>query len=613
MNKLSSFIKKLFIYEKPKNKDGGYELLEDEYEQFDESEVPLSEYEEQGTQGSGGTGSQGSSGQGMQDAKNMAKSTYPAGNAPKAKKPIEVREWNNARNTRNTQPQGQGSDSNLISENLQANIDAIRQIFSMPRNQDIIIRRFVIARKIKAFIVFVDGMADKACIKQFILPQLMNPRNFSDFNGECPIDFIMENVLSIPEITKSADMNLIKTQVLNGSSALFMDNCPEALILETRGYEKRNVDKPVTEQVVRGSQEGFTENLRTNLTLLRRIVKNEKLITEIISIGNLNKVSCAILYIEGITNPRIVREVRRRIKNSDIDFIEGNGMLEQLIEDSPWMIFPQVVTTERPDRASSFLAEGQVVIITEGDPFAIGVPTTFFGLFHSSEDSLIRWQYGTFLRLIRLVGVVSALMIPGMYTALALYHHEMIPTPLLESIIQMRANIPFPTIIELILMEIAFELMREGGVRIPGVIGQTLGILGALVLGQVAVAAGLTSPILIVMVALTGLGSFTMPNVSMAISIRILRFFFIFAGGVAGFYGISLAFILAASLACNMKSFGVPFLSPVAPRTKVNPDVIIRSPIQNQKLRADYLNSPKKKRVAGKVRKWADEGGKNKT
>jgi spore germination protein KA len=454
-------------------------------------------------------------------------------------------------------------------------------------------------------------MADKTSIKQFILPQLMNPHNFSDFNGECPIDYIMENVLPIPEVTKTSDMDEVKTQVLNGLSVLFIDNCPEALILETRGFEKRNVDKPATEQVVRGSQEGFTENLRTNLSLLRRIVKNEKLITEVMSIGKLNRNNCAILYIEGVTNPRIVEEVRRRIKNTDIDFIEGNGMLEQLIEDNPFMLFPQVVTTERPDRASSFLAEGQVVIISEGDPFAIAVPATLFGLFHSSEDSLIRWQYGTFLRIIRLVGVISALMIPGMYTALALYHHHMIPTPLLESIIQMRANVPFPTIIELILMEISFELMREGGVRIPGVIGQTLGILGALVLGQVAVAAGLTSPILIVMVAMTGLGSFTMPNVSMAISIRILRFFFIFAGGIAGFYGITLAFILVSSLACSMKSFGVPFLSPVAPRANVNPDIIIRSPIQHQKSRTDYLNTPKKKRTAGNMRKWEDERSKS--
>jgi len=377
---------------------------------------------------------------------------------------------------------------------------------------------------------------------------------------------------------------------------LFIDKCSEALIMETRGFEKRNIDRPITEQVVKGSQEGFTENLRTNITLLRRIIKNEKLITEIIPTGSLHKGNCAILYIEGITNPKIVKEVRRRIKKIDTDFIAGNGMLEQLIEDDYLMPFPQVVSTERPDRAASFLAEGQVVIITEGDPFAIAVPVTFYRLFHTSEDSMLRWQYGTFLRLIRFIGVMSALLIPGLYVALVLYHYEMIPTPFLESIVKSREAVPFPTIIELLLMEIAFELIREGGVRIPGVSGQTLGIVGALILGQVAVQACLVSPILIVIIALTGLGSFTMPNFSMALAIRILRFFFIFAGGIAGFYGISLAFIVVAALACHMKSFGVPFLAPIAPSAKVNPDNIVRQPIFKQSMRSDPFNTPNRKR-----------------
>jgi spore germination protein KA len=183
--------------------------------------------------------------------------------------------------------------------------------------------------------------------------------------------------------------------------------------------------------------------------------------------------------------------------------------------------------------------EGQVVIIAEGCPFVMAVPTSFFRLFHSSEDSSLRWQYGTFIRLIRLLGVISALLLPGLYVALSLYHiDDTYPAPAI--IIRTRANVPFPTLLELLLMEISFELIREAGVRIPGVIGQTLGIVGALILGQVAVTAGIASPLLIIIVAITGLGSFTMPNFSMAISIRILRYFIIIAGGIAGFYGVFL-------------------------------------------------------------------------
>lgn len=586
MRNLLTTISKLFIYRKPVDTEGGLELLEDEFEQSDTQEVPSEKY-------GGNTGNPS-----IQEKSKRFSAV---------KQPMKVEQWNKQKNT---QKQSNSSmKQSIISTDLNANKEYIRQSFSMPKNQDIVIREFRIARKLKAFIVFIDGMVDKTSINQFVLPQLMNPECMAGFSGDCPLDYIMANVLSITQLIKTADFNIIKTQTLNGVSILFVDGCPEALMIETRGFEKRGIDRPITEQVVRGSQEGFTENLRTNLTLLRRIIKNEKLITEIIPVGKLNKINCAILYIEGVSNPKIVREVRRRIKGINIDFIEGNGMLEQLIEDNPFMLFPQVITTERPDRASSFLAEGQVVIITEGDPFAIAVPMSFFRLFHSSEDSMLRWEYGTFLRMIRLVGVLSALMIPGMYVALALYHHEMIPTPLLESTARMRENVPFPTIIELILMEISFELIREGGVRIPGVIGQTLGILGALILGQVAVTAGLASPILIVMVALTGLGSFTMPNFSMAISIRILRFFFIFAGGIAGFYGISLAFVLVAAIACHMKSFGVPFLTPVAPRVKINPDVIIRHPIFRQEMRSDGFNTPDRKRAGNKTMEWAKEKG----
>lgn len=574
LNMLTKIIR-IFTYTRPKNEEG-FELLEDEYEKGTTRQIESSEYEEDIKQNE------------QKDKKQVNTK----------KKPLIIGNWKNEQksNTKDKSNSTQNVSVSTVYKDLEYNKKYIEESFSMPRNQDVVIREFKIARKTKAFLIFVDGMVDKTSINQFILPQLMNPDNFKDSSNRSLIDYIMDNVLSITQLTKTSDFNKIKAQILNGLTVLFIDKCSEALIMETRGFEKRNIDRPITEQVVKGSQEGFTENLRTNITLLRRIIKNEKLITEIIPTGSLHKGNCAILYIEGITNPKIVKEVRRRIKKIDTDFIAGNGMLEQLIEDDYLMPFPQVVSTERPDRAASFLAEGQVVIITEGDPFAIAVPVTFYRLFHTSEDSMLRWQYGTFLRIIRFIGVMSALLIPGLYVALVLYHHEMIPTPFLESIVKSREAVPFPTIIELLLMEIAFELIREGGVRIPGVSGQTLGIVGALILGQVAVQACLVSPILIVIIALTGLGSFTMPNFSMALAIRILRFFFIFAGGIAGFYGISLAFIVVAALACHMKSFGVPFLAPIAPSAKVNPDYVVRQPIFKQSMRSDPFNTPNRKR-----------------
>lgn len=566
------------IYKRPASEEG-FELLEDNYEDKETQKISADEYK---------------------DTNSNENNTVQRG-----KRSIRLRREKSNLNDNCINEKGN------VSKEIDINKSYIKDMFSIPQNQDVVIREFNIAHKTKAVLVFVDGMVDKTTINQFVLPQLMEPKYFEDFSGNDIIKHITENVLSITQLTKISDFKNIIVQILNGLSALFVDGCSEALLIESRGFEKRNIDKPVTEQVVKGSQEAFTENLRTNLTLLRRIVKNQKLITEIIPVGKANKINSAILYVEGITNPKIVKEVRRRIKNIDIDFVEGNGMLEQLIEDKPWAIFPQVVSTERPDRASSFLMEGQVVIITEGCPFAMAAPTSFFRLFHSSEDASLRWQYGTFLRLIRLVGVVSALLLPGLYVALSLYHIELIPTSLLQSIIRTRVNVPFPTIVELLLMEISFELIREAGVRIPGVIGQTIGIVGALILGQVAVAAGIASPMLIIIVAITGLGSFTMPNFAMAISIRILRYFIIIAGAIAGFYGVFLALSVILALGCNMKSFGVPFFAPIAPKTKANPDVITRQPIYNQKMRSDAFNAPNRIRAGRTVRKWAKDGRNN--
>jgi len=323
-------------------------------------------------------------------------------------------------------------------------------------------------------------------------------------------------------------------------------------------------------------------------------------------LGKTAKTECAMVYINGIANPEVVKEVKRRISSLNIDFILGDGMLEQLIEDNHLTPFPQILSTERPDRASSFIMEGQVVILSEGAPFALAVPVTFFHMLHTSEDSHLRWQQGTFLRFVRVFGMSVALFLPAVYAGLTLYHQEMIPTELLASITKARSMVPFPIVVEIIIMEASFELIREGGIRVPGVIGQTLGIIGALILGQAAVAAGLVSPILIIIVAVTGLGSFSIPNYSLAMSIRIIRFIFIISATIAGFYSLSAAIIVFLGLMCNMKSFGVPFLSPIAPKTKANSDIIIQQPLWRQQTRPDFINSPDRKSADYNPRGWAE-------
>lgn len=499
---------------------------------------------------------------------------------------------------------GEIQAANKLAFDLNINLLRIKLEFNVPKNRDIVIREFNVSRKVKAFLVFVDGMADKKVLNEGILRELMNPKNFAEYDEGTPIDYIADSVLSINQITKSSDYKEIVLEVLNGLTALFIDGSNECILIETRGYEKRNVDKPQTETVIAGSQEGFTENLRTNLTLVRRIIRNKDLITEIYPVGKKNNSNCAILYLDGIANNDLVDEVKRRITNVDVDFINGDGTLAQFIEDEPFMIFPQSLSTERPDRTASFIMAGKVAIIAEGAPFAEIVPVTFFHMFHAAEDTTMKWQYGSFLRLIRFFGFLVAILLPGLYIALNLYRQELIPTELLSAIAESRERVPFPLIFELIAMELSFELIREAGLRVPGVIGNTLGIIGALILGQAAVAANLVSPILIIVVALAGLGNFAMPSYQLALGIRITRFVFIILGAIAGFFGVSLGVFVIGGLICSMKSFGVPFLSPVAPKSRKSRDLIIRHPIWKEELRPDFTNSPTSRKQGYKSKGW---------
>lgn len=514
--------------------------------------------------------------------------------------PLKLDELNKIREKQyNNQKQSTG---NTIVPNLISNIERLKKEFDIPKNHDVIIREFKVARRINAFIIFITGMVDKNNVNNFILRQLMMPEHFIDLKDGCPIDYIIDNVLSINQVMKENEYEKIINNIVNGVTAIFVDGCEECIIIENQGYEKRNVEKPVTENVIRGSQEGFTENMITNITLIRRIVKSKNLITEIIPVDKTNKTNCAVLYLQGIANPTIIKEVKRRIKNLNIDFISGNGMLEELISDSTLTLFAQIVTTERPDRASANIMDGKVILIIEGSPFVSSIPGSFFEALQSPEDFNLKWQFATFLRYLRLIALFITILLPGLYAAIILFHQEMIPTELLNSIVKSRENVPFPTIVEIIFMEISFELIREGGIRVPGVIGNTLGIVGALILGQAAVQAQLVSPILIIVIAVVGISSFAIPSYTMSFELRLLRFVIIFFGAFVGFYGISIALVIILGFACSLKSFGVPFLTPVAPKAKANPDVISSLAADKQKIRPDYAN-PLNRHKAGKTAK----------
>ncbi len=517
------------------------------------------------------------------------------------KKPIPAAQRTRERLKKNAEPQNPEDKS--ISKSIDRNIEFIKKSFNAAYNKDIILREFTVAGKFRAFIAFIDGMVDRITINEFILRPLLSKESLDAAEG-CSLEYILEKVLETNQAVKKTEPDEVIYEILQGNTCLYVDGCNFYLSSETKGYDKRSVEKPQTEGVVRGAQEGFNENLRTNITLIRKIIKNKDLSTEFVKIGDRNNNLCAILYIKGLTNPAIVHEVKRRIGNLKTDFIAGSGMLEQFIEENSWSLVPTILSTERPDRTASHLVEGKVVIIAEGTPFALVVPVSLLTMFHTPEDTVLRWQYGTLLRIIRLFATFIAVFAPGLYVAITNFHREMIPTDLLIAIAKARENVPFPTIIEVLLMEISFELIREAGIRIPGIIGNTIGIIGALILGQAAVQANLVSPVMIIIVAITGLGNFAIPDFSVAFAARIYRIIFIILGASLGFYGISLGIVALTTILACTKSFGVPLLSFIAPKVRSINDMILRKPVWMQERRPDNVNPLDETRQPKISRKW---------
>lgn len=497
-----------------------------------------------------------------------------------------------------------------ISRQLSENLKVIRERFSLPLNGDLVIREFDIAVKdsvIAAFLFFFDGLVDTKVIDDDILQPLMLLSNLDiKSDGNDLLTYIRSHILPHNQLKEVCTHQEVIDQVYFGGCGLYIDGLDIAFAADVKHLPGRSVERPNNELVIRGPQEGFTENLRANTGLIRKRLMDQNLIAESITIGKRSKTPCAIMYVKDIANESLVDEVRRRLKNIDVDHIMDTGELEQFIEDDPLLPAPQILATERPDRVCTMLSEGRVAIIMHGSPFALVMPITGNDMMFSAEDQFLRFPYSNLLRIIRILAILMSLLLPGTYLAITTYHHEMIPTDLLLAILSAREKVPFPSVVEVFLMEISFELIREAGIRIPGPIGPTLGIIGALILGQAAVEANIVSPILIIVVALTGLGSFAIPNFSAGFAFRILRFGFIILAALSGFLGITVGLILLGLWMVSAKSFGVPYLSPVAPRTSGGfTDAFYKSPVWKQEKRPDYVNAKKIRMQPHISRRWA--------
>lgn len=462
-----------------------------------------------------------------------------------------------------------------ITGDMQRDLDTLMNIFHYPENTDLIIREIYCCDFIIK-LAFIDGMVRMAAIEDFTLRALQQAGGAPAVGNRMP--YIMNRALQVAHAEKEKEFVKITEGLMSGATIVFCESAEEVIVLDTRGYESRKVGQATNESVVNGSQEGFVENMRTNITLVRRYCQTPDLVTEMLTVGSQTPMRVAITYIAGVVDEKALNEVRRRIKIIERPVVRGLGELEQLIEDDTWSLMPQMLLTERPDRTAAALMDGQFAVLADCSPYALIAPCNIFNLLQSSDDAFARWQYGTYMRIVRYIGLFIALFLPGVYVALISYHTQLIPLELLSSIAETRANVPFPVLAEVLIMELAFFMINEANLRIPSQVGMSISIIGALVLGQAAVQASIISPILIIVIALSGLGCYCMPNYGVTIAVIIYRLFVEAAAALMGLFGVvTAAFIILCQL-CAMQSFGCGFMAPLAPHRPHNPDLLIRMP-----------------------------------
>lgn len=505
---------------------------------------------------------------------------------------------------------------------IDKNLDFLKYKYNALICNDVIIREFsLLAQNIeyKAFVIYIDGMVDSPVINEFILSPLMmrnranifddkqkkfvseekidnvTLKNFKKSKEKNLVDFIYNSLIPQNSVDKVTDFSDVYSAINMGNCMLFVDSLDTAFNLDVKGFKQRSIDSPSNEVVVRGSQEAFVENIRTNTSMIRRLVNNENLVMETLTVGQITKTQVSIGYIKSLANEDLVAEVRYRINNLSVDYLISSGQLEQLIQDSPESLFPQMVATERPDKVSNFLLEGRVVVVVNGSPYVLVAPGVFVDFITSPEDLNLKYQFSNLEKIIRLLAIFLSLLLPGIYIAVTNYHQELIPTELLFTIAAARESVPFPTFVEILLMEVSFELIREAGLRVPTPLGSTIGIVGALILGEAAVSASLVSPVLIIIIAITGICSFSIPDFSLNFTFRIYRFVYIILGYMAGFLGISFGVFIQLAIMCKLKSFGSPYINPyILGKNKRSISSYFIPPIWKRERTSSFVHAQKK-------------------
>ncbi|MFD0697907.1 spore germination protein [Paenibacillus sp. GCM10027628] len=485
----------------------------------------------------------------------------------------------------------------LISESLAINLDTLRELFS--DTPDLVVSQIRLKTGNSAALVYLDGLIDKAAITDNVFRPLLYE-----------ISSINDIWTSSITIGKTEIISLwldIEFAIFQGNSILFIDGQRRSLALCTQGWPQRSIQEPQIESTLKGSHQGFVETLGQNIALIRRYLPNRELKIKEFSIGSRATTRVALMFFEDIVQPDLVKEMEDRLLQIEVDAVLNTGELAEFLEDHPISLFPQIVMTERPDSAASHLLQGRMALVVDHSPSVIIAPVTFSAFFQSVDDYSNRWVVATFLRLLRYLALVTTISLSAVYISIVSFHYEVLPLDMLISIGESRARVPFPPIVEAFLMEIALEMLREAGLRLPGPVGQTIGVVGGIVIGQAAVQAGIVSNIMVIIVAITAISSFIIPDYDMTSSLRLVRFPMMIMAFLFGMVGIVIGLMILAAHLITMESFGISYGSPIVPiRWADWKDVMVRVPIWKMKNRP-VSNQPTQLKRQGANRKGEDQ------
>lgn len=520
---------------------------------------------------------------------------------------------------------------------LNQNIDALESMFA--DWGDIVRKKFVLEREeglLSVFIIYIDGLTDNEMVERTITRpflyewqgkvagiQRVSQENNNAGNWNSPdaeriipalnqalkadeaiFQSLFHNQAEAIDLTEQTEMKEIINAVLRGDTAIFVDGVAKAMVLSTKKLPTRAVNFPQKEAGLKGPRDSFLENFRINTALIRRRIKDPKMKLKQGSIGQRSQTIYGLMYMEDLVYPSLLREIEEKLNSFTIDGIFDSGMLVHLLEEKWYSPFPQVQTTERPDKAASAIMEGRVVLVVDNSPEVIVLPTTFNTFFQAADDYYNRFAVGTFARILRYLAACITVLLPGLYIAITCYYPQVLPTNFLLAIAGARSDVTFPIVVEVLLMELLFELLREAGIRLPGQMGNTIGVVGGLIVGQAAVEASLVSTIVVIVVALTAIASFAIPNEDFSSTFRLLKFIMIFLGAVWGLYGIMLGILVLQIHLASLESFGIPYMMPLVSGSIDDEvefqDFAMRKPVFTMHQRPLYTQRGNRKRF----RRW---------